>query len=156
MAENLGKKFEKRFALDWCKSFPDCFFLRLPDQQSGYFGTSRNICDFITFTGTKLFLIECKSIRKNTFPLTNFTQYDKLKQFKHIKNVNIGVILWFIDHDAIVYVPISTYEQIRDARLKSINIKMLNDNKYKLIPIPAIKKIKFLVADYSILADLED
>ena len=37
-----GKKFEKQFEQDWRISFPKGVIIRLPDQQSGYFGTSQN------------------------------------------------------------------------------------------------------------------
>ena len=46
---NLGKKFEDNVKKDWVRTFPKSFFIRLPDQQSRYFGQSGNICDYIGF-----------------------------------------------------------------------------------------------------------
>ena len=39
---DYGKKFEQQFKKDWELSFPNSFIYRLPDQQSGYRGGSRN------------------------------------------------------------------------------------------------------------------
>lgn len=154
--DNKGKLFEKQFKSDWTRSFPEGFLLRLPDQQSGYFGTSRNLCDFIAFTNSCLFLMECKSIKRNTFPLRNLTQYEKLLAKKDIKGARTGAIIWFIDHDKVVFVPIKTFEQCFKEGLKSINVKMIGDKNYFIIDIPSKKKRTFLESDYSVLLNLDE
>ena len=156
MSINYGKKFEKNFEVNWLKSFPNTFLLRLPDQQSGYFGTSRNLCDFIAYNNKTLFLLECKSIKGNTFPLTNLKQYDKLILKKGIKGVICGVILWFRDHDKILFIPIDTFEKLKKDNKKSFNIKMLQDTYYKSIIIPTVKKRTFLTGDYTVLFNEEE
>lgn len=78
MPMNKGKKFEEQVREDLGKTFPNSFILRLPDQQSGYYGSSKNICDFILYVNGTLFLLECKSHKGNTFPLSNLTQFGKL------------------------------------------------------------------------------
>lgn len=93
MPINRGKIWERCFQESWEETFPNSFILRLPDQQSGYLGTSRNICDFIGFTNGKLYLIECKSIKGNTLPLSNLKQYERLLSYKGIKDVRIGFIV---------------------------------------------------------------
>ena len=65
-------------------------------------------------------------------------------------------MLWFIDHDKVCYVPISTITQLKKDDKKSVNVKMLQDKSYNIIEIPSVKKRVFLDSDYSILADLKD
>lgn len=156
MSINYGKKFEKNFEVNWLKSFPNTFLLRLPDQQSGYFGTSRNLCDFIAYNNKTLFLLECKSIKGNTFPLTNLKQYDKLILKKGIKGVICGVILWFREHDKILFIPIETFEKLKRDNKKSFNIKMIGDSDYTSIEIPTVKKRTFLTGDYTVLFSKEE
>lgn len=156
MANNLGKAFEARFKSDWEKSFPKGFLLRLPDQQSGYFGTSRNICDFIAFLKGNLFLLECKSKKGNTFPLINLKQYDKLTTKQNIEGITVGIIVWFIEHDKILFIPISTFDKLIEDNKKSFNIKMLGDERYKSIEIPSVKKRTFMESDYTVLLNKED
>lgn len=151
MARNHGKKFEQQFEHDWKVSFPDTFLLRLPDQQSGYYGTSRNICDYIAFTNKQLFLIECKSIKGNTFPLSNLTQYDKLIKYAAINDVNIFIVVWFIEHEKVLAIPLSTFTKLHEDNKKSYNIKMLQDNEYFAINIPSTKKRAYLTSDYTVL-----
>lgn len=156
MAENRGKKFEKRFLIDWLRSFPDSFIHRLPDQQSGYFGTSRNPCDFIGFEECVLYLLECKSIKGNTFPLTNLKQYNILSKIKPIHNLRRGVIIWFYSHNKVIYIPIQEITKMLKDNKKSVNIKMLDENVYKIIDIPSKLIRTFMQSDYSILKTLKD
>lgn len=156
MTINKGKQFENRFREDWVKSFPKSFILRLQDQVSGYKYTSRNPCDFICYANRTLFLIECKSHSGNTFPLTNFTQYVIMKSYSNIDNIIAGIVLWMYDHDVVVFIPIEEITKMKQADLKSFNIKMLNTNDYNIIKIPSKKLRTFMESDYSILLKGED
>lgn len=129
------------------RCFPNAFVLRLPDQQSGYYGTSQNICDFILFTNKTLFLLECKSHKGNTFPLSNLTQFSKLVQYKNVFDLKIGVILWFIDHDKVFYIPLSTIIKYIDDGKKSINVKDI-DSEYFMVDLPSEKKRTMLTTNY--------
>lgn len=93
MATNYGKKFEAKFRKDWELTVPDSLLFRIPDQVTGYYGTSQNICDFIGYCYPKLFLLETKSVHGNTFPFTNLSQYDKLINYIDMKGVISGVII---------------------------------------------------------------
>lgn len=154
MAANYGKKFEAKFKKDWAVSIPDSFLLRIPDQVTGYYGTSQNICDFIGYDYPKLFLLELKSIQGNTFPFTNLKQYDKLIQYIGKKGIVCGVIIWYVDHSKVVFVSASELKRIKEDGNKSINIKMLDGNLYDLLEIPSKKKKVFLDSDYSVLLNL--
>lgn len=155
MSKNLGKAFELKFKQDFEKSLPDGTIDRIYDTTNGY-KTVSNICDFIGYNCPNIFYLECKTHLGNTFPLTNITQYDKLVTKVGIKGVRAGIILWFIDHDTICYVPISTVTKLKEDGKKSINIKMLTGSDYRFIKIPAEKKRVFMDGDYSVLATLQD
>lgn len=154
MAINKGKAREAKFREDFKRSFPHGTIDRLYDPTSGYFAIS-NICDFLGYNYPLIFYLEIKSHKGNTFPLVNLTQYDKLKAKVGIKGVRTGVIIWFIDHDKVVYVPISTISKMKKDNKKSVNItKDLND--YDIIEIPGKKKRVFIECDYSCLSELDE
>ena len=109
-----------------------------------------NISDLIFYKFPFICYGEIKSHKGNTFPLVNLTQYEKLLAKKGIKGVRAGVILWFIDHDKVLWVPIETFEKLRKEDKKSVNVKM-DYEEYNIIEIPSQKRRVFLDSDYSIL-----
>jgi len=155
MATNKGKAFEVKFKQDWLRTVPNSTIDRLYDTTNGYKSVS-NISDFIGYSYPNIFYLECKSHQGNTFPLANLTQYDKLTGKVGIPGVRAGMILWFIDHDRVCYVPISTITQLKNDEKKSVNVKMLDDLSYNIIEIPSIKKRVFLDSNYSCLMNLKD
>ena len=154
MAVNRGKAFEEKVKSDLLK-LPDVSLERLPDQMSGYRG-SANVCDFTLYSYPYYFYIECKTTNENTFPLAGLTQYDKLLARRNRKGVRAGVLLWFVKHDKVVYVPIATFERLKAEGKKSVNIKMVDGDDYRIITIPSEKKRVFLDSDYSVLMQLEE
>lgn len=153
MANNKGKKFEKKLLEDWEKTVPNSSIDRIYDTVGGLKGVS-NICDFIGFKKPNIFYIEAKSHEKNTFPFSNLRQYDKLKGKVGIEGVRTGVVIWFIDHDRVIYVPTATITKMKEDGCKSINIKKLDG--YRYIEIPSVKKIVYMDSDYSVLLDTEE
>lgn len=147
---NKGKKFESQFKQDWEKSFPKGVIIRLPDQQSGYYGTSANICDFVCFTDGILFLVECKSHAGNTFPFSCLSQLDKLKKYIGIDNVVPCVILWLYDIDKVFFLRADEIVKMIEDGKKSFNGKNIDEN-YNFIQIPSSKKRAFMSSDYSII-----
>lgn len=156
MAKNKGKEFEECFRKDFLKSFPNSFLMRLPDQQSQYYGGSSNPCDFIAYTAGELFLIECKSSLGNTFPFTNLRQYDKLKDYRDLPGVHACVVLWMIEHDEVLYIPICAVTACKHDNLKSFNVKTTDRNKYEIKSIPSVKKRIFMSSDYTFLTQLPE
>ena len=151
MAQNRGKKFEKQFERDWGKSFPGSFLLRLKDDTSGYFHSSRNPSDFIAYVDGQLFLLECKCHLGNTFNFANLPQYDDLLSYRGMKGVNLGVVLWFEEHDKVLYFPLATITQMILDGQKSINVRKLEG--YDYIDLPSEKKRVFLSTDYRSIID---
>ena len=152
---NRGKAFEIKVKEDLLK-IPDIDVERLPDQMTGFKGTSKNVSDFEVYLYPNLYFIECKTTHENTFPLSGLSQYDKLLEKKGKKGVRSGVVLWFIKHDKVVYVPIATFEKLKTDGKKSVNIKMLEAEDYRIIIIPSVKKRVFMDSDYSILKSLQE
>lgn len=164
--ENRGKKFEKNFEMNWKNSFPNTLVFRIQDQQSGYAG-STNPCDFICFPNNgKLYMIEVKSTHKNTFSIAkrydtdkgkyvyDFRQYPELVEYCKYENVVVGVVIWYEDHDKIIFVPIQEVTKMMNDGLKSINVKMIEDSLYNIVEIPSKKKRVYLESDYSVLKNL--
>ena len=154
---NRGKQFEQKFYQDFC-SIPNVSLDRIYDTQGRNLGV-RNVCDFIGYKQPNIFYIECKTIKGNTFPFSNLSQYEKLLTKVGIPGVRAGVIIWFYDpHSSVLYVPISTIKKMKEDGLKSFNIRHLEkyQNVYYYIDIPSTKKRVFMDSDYSCLFDLEE
>lgn len=155
MALNRGKQFENKFKEDFYKTMSNCSLDRLYDTTNGFKAISQ-VCDFIGYKQPNIFYLECKSHEGNTFPLNNLTQYNKLVAKVGIPGVRAGVIIWFIDHDRVIYVPINTITKLINDGKKSVNINKIEAEGYRIINIPSIKKRVFLDSDYSILMTLKD
>ena len=151
MPINLGKKFEQQFKSDILRL--KYFIYRLPDQMTGNKITSANPCDFFVYCKPYLRLIECKSIHGNTFPLSNFTQYDRMMSYVKGSDATGAVIVWFIDKDAVLYIPIETIAALKKDGKKSININKLDELNGKYIDVKKKKKKIFLQSDYSFLKE---
>lgn len=147
MGVNLGKRWEAKFKECWKKTVPDSFILRLTDPQAGYYGV-RNVCDFICYKDPLLFLVENKSTYGNTFPLANLRQYSSLIKYKDVPGVVPGVMLWFIDHSKVIWVPITTFEKLYADEKKSFNVKMIGGDEYESFEIESTKKKVFLDSNY--------
>lgn len=154
MAKSYGKEWENKIKEDFQK-LDGASIDRIYDTTNGY-KTISNIADFIGYVYPSIYYLEAKSCRGNTFPLSNLTQYAKLASKVGIHGVRVGVLLWMIDHDVCLYVPISTITKLKDDGKKSVNIKMIKDDSYNIKVVPSIKKRVFLDCDYTILRDLKD
>ena len=149
-----GKQFEDKFKADFLK-LEGVSLDRLFDPVGGYVGI-KNICDFIAYKYPNIFYIECKSCNDNTWNFANYSQYEKQLFKVGIKGVRVGVVLWMIKHDTVVYLPTKTIQQMKADNKKSFNIKDLQKDTYRIITIPSIKKRVFLDSDYSVLFDLQE
>ena len=144
-----GKKFEDRFKSDWVESVPDSVCYRLYDTMSGYMG-QKNVGDFICYKYPNIFLIDAKSIQGNTLPFSDLRQYDQMLEYKNIKGVRVGFVVWFVDHDKVLWIPVQTMEKIQKEGLKSYNIrKMFGNDDYPILEIPSYKLRTFMKSNYS-------
>lgn len=154
MAVNRGKQWEAKLKEDFSK-LSGAYIYRVPDNMSGYKGIT-GISDFIGYKYPKIFFIEAKTVLGNTFPLTNFTQFDKMTAIPAEKGIHRGVMIWFQDHSAVLYVPLSTIAKMKSDGKKSVNIKKIDEEGYDYLRIPSTQKRVFLDSDYSVLLDLPD
>jgi penicillin-binding protein-related factor A (putative recombinase) len=154
MPTNYGKAWEQKIKEDFTK-VPNSTIDRIYDSVSGYKSIS-NISDFIGYVYPNIFYLEAKSCKGNTFPLTKLTQYEKLISKVGVPGVRAGVLLWFIDHDSVLYIPISTFTKLKEDNKKSVNIKMIEDGSYNIKVVPSTKKRVFLDCDYTFLKELQD
>ena len=155
---NIAKNFELKFRTDWQKIFPEGICLRLNDQMSGYKNVSQNPSDFICFANGKFFFCEIKTHKGASIPFEAIPQYDRLKKYISLPNVFCGIILWLYETDCdVLYIPISTIKQMKADGLKSVGIRHLDNEKYKIYRCPTLKrKPVFLDTDYSILMNLNE
>lgn len=150
MTKTKGKKFEDVLKHDWLSSIKGSTIDRLYDSVSGY-KTITNISDFIAYKKPLIFYLEAKTIKDDRFPFQNLSQYDKLVKKIGIEGVRAGVVIWFYQHDTVIYVPVSTIKKMKDDGKKSLNIKTIQDSGYSYYIIPSVKKIVFMESDYSVL-----
>lgn len=151
----LGKRFEAQVLKNWKECFPGDLIWRIPDQQSQYHG-SRNFSDFLAFTSklNLLWMLECKETKLGTINFSKMSQIDVMKDFIKYNRVMGYFIIWFSELDKIVAISCQEALRLRDElKLKSINIKMLQDKSIKLIEIPTTKKRVFLDGDYTYLTN---
>lgn len=153
--QNKGKIFEQKLKQDWIRTMPESSIDRIYDSQSGYKSIS-NISDFIAYKKPYLFYLECKTHAGNTFPFANLTQYDALCAKVGIPGVRAGVVLYFYDHDLVVYVPVASVTKMKADGKKSINAKTVLNGEYKAYNIPSVKKRVYMDSDYSVLMTTEE
>jgi len=156
MSADWGKKFEARFKLDWQKSFPRKFLIRLHDQVTRYKKVSKNPSDFIGFLANYAWLLECKETSSSTLNFSKVSQLDTmLEMVTNYDNLVGYVIVWFRMFDRVIAVSADSMDQMRQDGLKSVNINKFSllAEKYHWIEIPSIKKQKYLESDYRILLE---
>lgn len=151
---NRGKQFEEKFKADFSK-LEGVSLDRLYDPTGGLHGI-KNISDFICYKFPNQFYIECKSCNENTWNFSNYTQYEKQLAKVGIPGVRVGVVLWMIKHDVVVYIPTKTIQCMKFDNRKSFNIKDLKAETYRIIQVPSVKRRIFMDSDYSVLFHLKE
>ena len=135
IAQNEGKKFEN----DFKSSVPDtCWIYRLRDNASSFANgtntrfTSNNICDYFLFDDmTKtLFLIECKSTKSTSIPLTMIRD-NQIKGLKEASKHNLvaGILVNFRnENNDTFFIEIDDFVTMMNSiNKKSFNIKDLDN-----------------------------
>ena len=153
MASSLAKNFELKVKEDWLK-LPNSTIDRLYDPVGGYNGV-RNISDFIAYCYPQMFYIECKTIKGNTFPFSNLSQYEKLLGKVGIKGVTAGVLVWFYEKDTVVFARVQTIKEMKADGEVSLNCKKIVDKEYEkeydIFIVPSVKKRTYMDSDYRLL-----
>jgi recombination protein U len=133
-----GKQFEEDFA----KSVPDhVFSLRLHDsgglaKKKGNRFTQKNLCDYVFYDGTDLYLMEMKSHKGSSIPSSKLTQLDGL-----LKQRKAGVVACFAlnyrDHDKTYIMTADQVAEVLSYR-KSVPLSYCDEHG---VQIPQEKKI---------------
>lgn len=160
---NKGKGFETNFKQEFEKLGKGAKAIRIFDTENHRMGV-KNICDFICYNYPKCFLLECKSHQGNTFPIQSknkdtgefkpFRQYEKLLEYKDVKGMVVGVVIWFYEKDVIQFVSIKELEKMINDEKRSIHFTDIYKKVYNIIEIPSTKKRVYMESDYSVLMNL--
>jgi len=132
---NSGKKFETNFK----DSVPDnIFYYRFRDGTSAWDGgensktrfQARNICDCMMYDGQYLYLLELKSHKGVSLPLSVIrqNQIDDLMAASEHANVVAGLVVNFAEKESVYFMPIELAE------------KWYNNGVRKSIPISEFKE----------------
>lgn len=141
---NRGKSFEDIVRAGFESAGISCE--RLHDQTTKFRG-STNPCDFIVFKAPYQYYIECKTHYGNTLPFSDIadSQWTGLTNRAKYPNTRAGVMIWFMDHDLTVYIPIQMLNTLKALGKKSVNIKELTS--YYSYEVPGHKKRVFFEYD---------
>lgn len=156
-SSNKGKKFEEIIKQSFLK-VPDVSIDRLRDAPRKLKGVD-NPSDFIVYKKPHEIYVECKSHKGNTLPFSCIReeQIKGMTEKARIEGVKAGVIVWFIDYDLTVWIPINEVVFWRDIGNKSINIKNIQDKHTERIRHIVIQgKKKRIYFDYDMNKFLED
>lgn len=153
MAKSRGKKFEEHFREN-LNQVSDISIERLKDPQDGYRGNG-NVCDFIVYKYPIQLCLELKSVQGKYFSFNNLTenQYRGLLEKSKVKGVVAGVVIWFVDYDKTIFVPIHEIWKAKN-ELKTNSINLNNLNKFNYTDIQGKKKRVFF--DYDLKPFMEN
>jgi len=121
MAKDEGKKFEQDFK---ASVPPDVYLHRLKDDTAGFIGVS-NPCDFQLYKYPLLFLLELKSCKGKSIPLT------------HIRPNQIQGMHTAVQHEGIYGGFIINFRELEETYYLSVNlvIEFINAGERKSLPI---------------------
>lgn len=154
MKINRGKDFEHvvQMCLD---RVSDVAVTRLYDTMNGFSGVA-NISDYIVYRYPHLMYLECKAIYGNTlnFHLITDKQWTGMAEKAKTPGVVAGVMIWYIDHDYTVFVPIQELNRMKHLGKKSVHVNDVMYNKdVTVFPVPGHKLKVFF--DYNMADFLE-
>ncbi len=95
---------------------------RLYDTTNGFRGVA-NPCDYIAATEFGTVFLELKTTIETSLSFNNITenQWFQLSRAERCKFSLAGILVYFQKHEKIIWYPISTLEQIKQAGIKSVN-----------------------------------
>lgn len=143
--DGLGKEAEKKLKTWLDKPSEGYSFDRLPDQMTGYYIVSRNICDFICYKYPNVYYIESKSTWSDRFDFNMITetQYRGLLAKSKIEGCFGLVTVLFASYQRAFILDIKDIDySICTLKSKSLNIKKIAKWKIPSIEIPTIKSRK--------------
>lgn len=127
MNDGLGKQAEQKIR-DWL-DVPEQgrSFDRLYDQLTGYYLTSRNICDFIYYKYPNIYYIESKATWQDRFSFSSISkhQHDGLLEKSQIPGAFGVVIILFATYKRTFAIDIQCIEHLEKLNKHSLNINKI-------------------------------
>lgn len=117
-----GKMFEEDFFENAKEFNSQALVTRLYDTTNGFRGVA-NPCDYIAATEFGTVFLELKTTIETSLSFNNITenQWFQLSRAERCKFSLAGILVYFQKHEKIIWYPISTLEQIKQAGIKSVN-----------------------------------
>lgn len=154
--DGLGKNAEQKLK-DWLDRPEDGYsFDRLYDQLSGYYMTSRNICDFICYKYPNIYYIESKATWADRFDFSMIMQHQEeglLKKSKIPGCYGLIVVL-FATYKRAFILNIKDIDDLKKSGKKSLNIKKIDKWNIPFSEIPTIPNSRKHLLDYT--GDIEE
>lgn len=134
--KNVGKDFEK----DFKNSIPDnVFYYRFKDSSGAWqqteitrFTTS-NIADCLLFNGTKLYILELKTVKGKSFSFKNVrgNQLKEMLKASKFTGIVAGFVINFRDVEKTVFIEVNEFYDIMNrCGKKSFNLQDLEFHHY--------------------------
>lgn len=160
--DGLGKKAEGKIKLWLDDPSSGYSFDRIPDQMSGMYMVSRNICDFICFKSPNQYYIESKATWHDRFDFSMISdnQYEGLMKKSMINGCYGLIIILFGTYKRAFILDIRDIDSMTHRRVGNLNEEFsgktknsVNINKLDSWPIPSIEiptvKSRKMLLDYS-------
>lgn len=155
--DGLGKEAEGKI-WEWLDRPNDGYsFTRLYDQMTGYFETSRNICDFICYKYPNIYYIESKATWKDNFPFSMIADHQRkgLIQKSKINGCFGWVIVLFASYKRAFILDINDIDELEKTKNQhSLNIKKIAKWPIRYKEIQTIPNNRKKHLDYT--GELED
>lgn len=127
MSDLKWKKFEN-LIYKQLSSIPNISIDRIKNNMGGLSGVN-NISDFTLYFNPYFYYIECKAIHGKTLNYKSHirpNQWEGLTEKSKLNGVITGVLVWFIDFDITVFVPMTVLNYKRNLGFKSLNVQDLS------------------------------
>lgn len=154
--DGLGKNAEQKIK-EWLDRPEDGYsFDRLYDQLSGYYMTSRNICDFICYKYPNIYYIESKATWADRFDFSMILQHqeDGLLEKSKIPGCYGLIIVLFATYKRAFIINITEIVNLKNSGHKSLNIKKVDKWGISYSEIPTVPNSRKHLLDYR--GDIED
>lgn len=148
--DGLGKKAEQKIKHWLDKPEEGYSFDRIPDQMTGFYAVSRNICDFICYKYPYTYYIESKATFHDRFDFSMISdvQYNGLLDKSKISGCHGLIILLFASYQKAYILDIRHIDELKSKGKKSINIKKIDSWGIPCAEIPTVPSRKELL-DYT-------
>lgn len=151
MNDNTGKKAEAKIR-EWLDRPEDGYaFTRLYDQLTGYYMTSRNICDFICYKYPNIYYIESKETEADRFDFSMIQphQKDGLIEKSKIEGCYGWVIVLFTSYKRAFRFNASDIAELEAQGTKSLNIKKIDKWTINYKELKTIPNNRKFMLDYT-------